>query len=133
MPGAATTAKSVDPTQSRLSAAEMQNARNIEDAMNLVERYGDEYMEDMPLVGEPGSFIFSKNPAAASAGGGAEQTSSTAAAGSSRQQGLRTDAATVDAAKKAGKGSERSPSAAGTPGDLGEAKEKSKKIKAKAG
>lgn len=37
-----------------------QDTRNLMEALNLLSRYGDEYMDEMPLTGEPGSFILSK-------------------------------------------------------------------------
>ncbi|KAF4993402.1 hypothetical protein F66182_16483 [Fusarium sp. NRRL 66182] len=37
-----------------------QDTRNLMEAMNLLSRYGDEYMDETPLTGEPGSFILSK-------------------------------------------------------------------------
>ncbi|EEQ32631.1 Mediator of RNA polymerase II transcription subunit 6 [Microsporum canis] len=52
---------STSPSSSKLSAAATQDMRNLSDALNLLSRYGDEYMDEMPLVGEPGSFIISKN------------------------------------------------------------------------
>ncbi|EED12433.1 RNA polymerase II transcription mediator complex subunit (Med6), putative [Talaromyces stipitatus ATCC 10500] len=37
-----------------------QDTRNLMEAFNLLSRYGDEYMDETPLTGEPGSFILSK-------------------------------------------------------------------------
>lgn len=37
-----------------------QDTRNLMEALNLLSRYGDEYMDETPLTGEPGSFILSK-------------------------------------------------------------------------
>jgi mediator of RNA polymerase II transcription subunit 6 len=37
-----------------------EETRNLTEALALLSRYGDEFMDETPLVGEPGSFIFSK-------------------------------------------------------------------------
>lgn len=37
-----------------------QDTRTLMEAMNLLSRYGDEFMDETPLSGEPGSFILSK-------------------------------------------------------------------------
>ncbi|KAJ5902449.1 hypothetical protein N7495_002977 [Penicillium taxi] len=36
------------------------DARSLADSFNLFTRYGDEFMDENPLVGEPGSFIMSR-------------------------------------------------------------------------
>lgn len=36
------------------------SAKTLYDALQMTMRYGKEYMDDMPLVGEPGSFRFTK-------------------------------------------------------------------------
>ena len=43
----------------------MQNLRNLTDALDLLSRYGEEYVDEVSLIGEPGNFIFSKNTTAA--------------------------------------------------------------------
>ncbi|KAJ5882593.1 uncharacterized protein N7529_001265 [Penicillium soppii] len=37
-----------------------QDTRNLAESFNLLTRYGDEFMDENPLVGEPGSFILSR-------------------------------------------------------------------------
>ncbi|KAH8689575.1 putative RNA polymerase II transcription mediator complex subunit [Talaromyces proteolyticus] len=37
-----------------------QDTRNLMEAMNLLSKYGDEFMDETPLSGEPGSFILTK-------------------------------------------------------------------------
>ena len=37
-----------------------EDTRNLTEALALLSKYGDEFMDETPLVGEPGSFIFSK-------------------------------------------------------------------------
>lgn len=43
------------------TGAMVQDARNLAESFNLLSRYGDEYMDENPLVGEPGSFILSRS------------------------------------------------------------------------
>ncbi|KAF7587390.1 Mediator of RNA polymerase II transcription subunit 6 [Aspergillus hancockii] len=43
------------------AGAVFQDTRNLAESFSLLARYGDEYMDDNPLVGEPGSFILSKS------------------------------------------------------------------------
>ena len=114
--------------------------------MNLLARYGDVYMDENPLVGEPGAFIFTKNPATGPAN--AERGPPTA--GPARQPGkstmgtptpsvapppsvLKSDQAAFAAGKKVDKGGERTPGTSGTPGALGGGKDKGKKREVKPG
>lgn len=39
----------------------IQDTRTLAESFNLLSRYGDEYMDENPLVGEPGSFILSRS------------------------------------------------------------------------
>jgi mediator of RNA polymerase II transcription subunit 6 len=150
MPGAISgTTKSTEAMAPHLAAAEIQSARDLEDALNLLARYGDEYMDEMPLVGEPGAFIFSKNPAATAPGttAGADQAASNTL--QVRQQsgrpasraptpgraipppGLKTDPSSLGAGKKADKSGEHTPNTPGTPvGSAGGKEKKRKKSKA---
>ncbi|KAL1965249.1 hypothetical protein VTN77DRAFT_6003 [Rasamsonia byssochlamydoides] len=53
------------PTKAPLAGANVssttfQDTRSLMEAFNLLSRYGDEFMDENPLVGEPGSFILSK-------------------------------------------------------------------------
>ncbi|EEP78207.1 conserved hypothetical protein [Uncinocarpus reesii 1704] len=52
-------------TSAALNASALQDARNFAETLNLLARYGDEYIDETPLVGEPGSFIFTKTAAPA--------------------------------------------------------------------
>ncbi|EFE41370.1 hypothetical protein TRV_03882 [Trichophyton verrucosum HKI 0517] len=63
VPGTQNTTPGAVSPPSKLGAAASQDMRTLADALNLLSRYGDEYMDEMPLVGEPGSFIISKNAA----------------------------------------------------------------------
>ncbi|KAK2748105.1 Mediator of RNA polymerase II transcription subunit 6 [Myotisia sp. PD_48] len=47
-------------SSSYLDASAAEDMRTLSEALNLLSRYGDEYMDETPLIGEPGSFIFSK-------------------------------------------------------------------------
>lgn len=42
------------------TSSSYQDTRNLAEAFNLFARYGDEFMDENPLVGEPGSFIMSR-------------------------------------------------------------------------
>ncbi|KAK2764926.1 hypothetical protein FQN54_008623 [Arachnomyces sp. PD_36] len=116
-----------------------QDTRNLAEAFNLFSKYGDEFMDDSPLVGEPGSFILSKQnekPANAAtarqkSGSGSGGTAGaaklppppppTASPAPGKPGPIKTDL------KAAGKGTEKSPI---TPGGT---KEKVKRKKSKAG
>lgn len=69
-PTPAPTKTSLPTSTPPLSPSGMQDLRNLTDALDLLTRYGDEYVDEVSLVGEPGNFIFSKNTAAAAGGGG---------------------------------------------------------------
>lgn len=49
------------PKASLDESSAVQDTRNFAEAFSLLSRYGDEYMDETPLVGEPGSFILSKS------------------------------------------------------------------------
>ncbi|PTU18716.1 hypothetical protein P175DRAFT_0443233 [Aspergillus ochraceoroseus IBT 24754] len=42
------------------SGSTFQDLKTLAESFNLLSRYGDEFMDENPLVGEPGSFILSK-------------------------------------------------------------------------
>jgi hypothetical protein len=44
-----------------VSSTTFQDTRSLMEAFTLLSRYGDEFMDENPLVGEPGSFILSKS------------------------------------------------------------------------
>lgn len=90
MPPTTTTTKSIEPGQSQPSKEEntpmpeadsqtrtstgqsltgagvsgagsnVQDTRTLAESFNLLSRYGEEFMDENPLVGEPGSFILSR-------------------------------------------------------------------------
>ncbi|EEH16787.2 hypothetical protein PABG_06874 [Paracoccidioides brasiliensis Pb03] len=141
-PTLATTSTTTTNAPSSLSQyTTMQDSRSFAEAFNLLSRYGDEFMDDAPLLGEPGSFIIGKaftEPLATrqqakalqpkaptpvpTVGVGVMSKPDTPAgtgvgAGASTWAGaavpaIKTDAATIGAAR-AGKGGEKSPT---TPG-----------------
>lgn len=39
----------------------VQDTRTLAESFNLLSQYGDEFMDENPLVGEPGSFILSRS------------------------------------------------------------------------
>ncbi|RLL95582.1 Mediator of RNA polymerase II transcription subunit 6 [Aspergillus turcosus] len=47
-------------SQTGNTASTFQDTRTLAESLNLFLRYEDEYMDESPLVGEPGSFILSK-------------------------------------------------------------------------
>ncbi|EEH50209.2 mediator complex subunit MED6 [Paracoccidioides brasiliensis Pb18] len=141
-PTLATTSTTTTNAPSSLSQyTTMQDSRSFAEAFNLLSRYGDEFMDDAPLLGEPGSFIIGKaftEPLATrqqakalqpkaptpvpTVGVGVMSKPDTPAgtgvgAGASTWAGaavpaIKTDAATIGAAR-AGNGGEKSPT---TPG-----------------
>jgi mediator of RNA polymerase II transcription subunit 6 len=58
--GSAKTSLTTTSTTSNAKDTSYQHTRNLMEAMNLLSRYGDEFMDETPLSGEPGSFILSK-------------------------------------------------------------------------
>lgn len=42
------------------TSSSYQDTRSLAEAFNLFTQYGDEFMDETPLVGEPGSFILSR-------------------------------------------------------------------------
>jgi hypothetical protein len=42
------------------NSSNFQDTRNLAETFSLLARYGDEFMDENPLVGEPGSFILSR-------------------------------------------------------------------------
>lgn len=42
------------------TSSNYQDTRSLAESFNLFTRYGDEFMDENPLVGEPGSFILSR-------------------------------------------------------------------------
>jgi mediator of RNA polymerase II transcription subunit 6 len=113
----------------------IQDTRNLAEAFSLFSRYGDEFMDDSPLVGEPGSFILSKtNEKPASSATTTRQKSGSGGAtklpppppppaSTAKPTLLKIDSSV----KTAGKGTEKSPI---TPGGT---KEKVKRKKSKMG
>lgn len=48
-------------SQTGNTASTFQDTRTLAESFNLFVRYENEYMDESPLVGEPGSFIMSKS------------------------------------------------------------------------
>ncbi|OJD24242.1 hypothetical protein ACJ73_04402 [Blastomyces percursus] len=130
------------------SSSTTQDSRSFVEAFNLLSRYGDEYMDDAPLLGEPGSFIIGKTsteplvvgmrqpmrskvskaptpaPSAGARPGGNKPGTPAATGAAAAPPAIKTDAATLGAGK-AGRGGEKSPT---TPGG---GKERLKRRKSK--
>lgn len=128
------TAQSFDSS----AGSTIQDTRNLTESFNLFSQYGDEYMDDSPLVGEPGSFILSKTNEKPTAVGASRGSGSGSASGSGKLQppppptGSAPSAKpgpvkTENAVKAAGKGAEKSPISPGG------GKEKVKRKKSKPG
>ncbi|KAL9014065.1 MAG: hypothetical protein Q9173_001274 [Seirophora scorigena] len=60
MPGTQESASS-KPSSQTLLDEDLQSTQLIHSSLNLSLRYGSEYMDENPLVGEPGSFIITKS------------------------------------------------------------------------
>lgn len=121
---------SQNPNASQSSSADgrgtvIDDAQTLLEAMRMTMKYGREYMDELPLVGEPGNFRVSKQREAL----GAPSTSSIQASRIMSQPGdktptpataqsppprLQTDIPTVDS-KRSAKSSDRSPESAGGP------------------
>jgi len=130
-------------TSSLNSSAAIQDARNLAEAFNLLSRYGDEFMDDHPLIGEPGSFIISKKSAelpvttrllpVKQVKPDAQGTGTIGKPGtSSATPEIKTDAATIGIGK-AGKGAEKTPVTPSSAGGGGKEKVKRRKSKVGAG
>lgn len=100
-------------------AADVQDARTLLDAINMSLRYGKEYMNETPLVGEPGNFRLSKTRDATAAPGlskvaqpASQQTSPSKATPAPSPPGppptIQTDVPPV-LSKKSAKGPDKSP------------------------
>lgn len=63
MPATQDTASSIKPPSSTKTPSEydLQSFKLLAESFSLSSRYGSEYMDENPLVGEPGSFILSKS------------------------------------------------------------------------
>ncbi|KAE8145605.1 mediator of RNA polymerase II transcription subunit 6 [Aspergillus avenaceus] len=61
MPDADSTKAPLVGSQMSDAGAVFQDTRTLAESFNLLTRYGDEFMDETPLVGEPGSFILSKS------------------------------------------------------------------------
>jgi mediator of RNA polymerase II transcription subunit 6 len=61
MPEVPSQTKGTGTGTSVAEATQFQDSRTLEEALILLTRYGNEYMDENPLVGEPGSFILSKS------------------------------------------------------------------------
>lgn len=119
MPETQTSIKSTKaPLTSKLtSATAFQETRLLAESFNLSLRYGNEYMDENPLTGEPGSFILSKstnNPEANQAGSSQPK----AAPASTTTSGPPTPKIDTSVAGKGAKvaGGEKSPTTPGVKG-----------------
>lgn len=61
MPGTQDTASSAKSLLKQASDSENRSLQLLAESYTLALRYGNEYMDENPIVGEPGSFILSKS------------------------------------------------------------------------
>ncbi|KAI9697978.1 MAG: Mediator of RNA polymerase II transcription subunit 6 [Candelina mexicana] len=120
-----TTTRSTKPplTSTSTSATDFQEARSLAESFSLTLRYGSEYMDENPLVGEPGAFHLSSTHAHVQAQNKVPTVAKTSAPPTPLQKPLQVPASAQ--ARKGSKGGEKSPT---TPG--GAPKPKRRKSKA---
>jgi mediator of RNA polymerase II transcription subunit 6 len=122
-----------------VQATDFQDTRTLLESINMSLRYGKEYMNEVPLVGEPGNFRLSKTKEAlAPPSAGASQVTQSASQPASTKKAspapsppppppppppIQTDVSTVGS-KKSAKGSEKSPT---TPASSQKAKRRKSK------
>lgn len=82
-----------------------QDTRNLAESFRLLTRYGDEFMDESPLVGEPGSFILSRNGESAGKAAPKYPAAATAAATTSLPAQMPTPQVRVETPGKSEKGS----------------------------
>ncbi|KAI9802786.1 MAG: Mediator of RNA polymerase II transcription subunit 6 [Piccolia ochrophora] len=109
--------RSLVTSLSSSSSESFQETRSLAEALNMTLRHGTEYMDENPLVGEPGAFMLSSTH-------GHAQAQSQIGKGSSTQtkpptvvttQGLGNAAATGKGDKKGAKSGDKSPTSASAP------------------
>ena len=116
-------------SSSKLSAAEYQNNRSLAESLAMSLSYGKEYMDENPLIGEPGNFILSKSndklqarPLSQSQASKAGPTQRETPAPTPPP--IKTDVPSAFSSKKSAKGGDKSPT---TPGSSTKDKAKRRK------
>lgn len=61
MPDTDSTKNSLVGAHTSSAGSALQDTKTLAESFALLSRYGDEFMDENPLVGEPGSFILSKS------------------------------------------------------------------------
>ncbi|KAI4167425.1 MAG: hypothetical protein LQ343_007220 [Gyalolechia ehrenbergii] len=102
---------SVKPASKQFLDQDLQSAQLLQSSLNLSLRYGHEYMDDNPLVGEPGSFIITKTRDAQQP---VSQPKAKPAAASTRPPTPQIKADVPEPKRKPSMGTERSPTTPGT-------------------
>ena len=123
-------------TLSDAQTPDFQDTRTLLESINMSLRYGKEYMNEMPLVGEPGNFRISKTKEALAppSAGTSQVTQSTSQPASTKKASpapsppaplppIQTDVSTI-VSKKSAKGAEKSPT---TPASSQKAKRRKSK------
>ncbi|KAL8660455.1 MAG: hypothetical protein Q9202_006535 [Teloschistes flavicans] len=112
MPGTQDTLSSKGPSNPKsLFDDHMCNPQLLQDSLNLSLRYRHEYMDDSPLVGEPGSFIINKTREAPQPASQLKQKPTPAASKPGTPQ-IKTDV--LPSKRKDSMGAEKSPTSAVT-------------------
>lgn len=113
-------------SQTASTTEAVQEARSLAESFNMTLRYMNEYMDENPLLGEPGSFILSSTHGS-SQSKNASQPRSTVLANptDTDMTDFPTDANSSDAVtKKTSRSGDKSPMTSGAPGKLKRRKSK---------
>jgi mediator of RNA polymerase II transcription subunit 6 len=126
MPDAPSDTQSISKTNLGVSATtpNYQDTRSLAESFNLLTRYGDEFMDENPLAGEPGSFILSRT--GGEGGGAGKQAAPKTGAGPSSlsvpASGPPGRATTPQVRVETPKGSDKGASPPSSGGDRGKRK-----------
>ncbi|PYI23273.1 mediator of RNA polymerase II transcription subunit 6 [Aspergillus violaceofuscus CBS 115571] len=122
MPDAPTKAPLVGSQVAQTGGSVYQDTRTLAESFSLLTRYGEEFMDENPLVGEPGSFLMSKAGDAAAAAGSSKQGPNAGGVAAAR---VATPQVRVDTP---GRGSEKGAATPSAPA-LEDSKSRKKKVK----
>ncbi|KAJ5778983.1 hypothetical protein N7457_006703 [Penicillium paradoxum] len=117
-----TDSQSTNKSSLTSTASSFQDTLSLAESFSLLTRYGDEFMDENPLVGEPGSFILSRTGETGAAGKAAPKLpANTAPTGSSSTLPVRASTPQVRV-ETPGKASEKGASPPSSGGDKGKKK-----------
>lgn len=89
-PDASVTQSQAQPADAAASTTDFSDALFMQ-SLHLTNRHGDEFMDENPLLGEPGAFVFEKSKNAVDARNKAQELSSQATQASSQFPALKID------------------------------------------